>query len=193
LFYPAQFWPHKNHVRIVLALSLLRKKYDLRVPIVFCGSSFGRIRRRTGREIIRLGCELGLEKEVRMLGYVPDQDMAGLYAGSVALVMPTFFGPTNIPVLEAWASGCPVLSSDIRGIREQTRDAAVLVDPRSEESIADGIYRLWMDENLRQRLAGRGREQLMAYSSDDYRDRLAKILDEAKLRIASEKPRAFKP
>ena len=84
--------------------------------------------------------DLGLESQIRYGGYVPDEDMSGLYAGAVALTMPTFFGPTNIPVLEAWAYGCPVLTSDIRGIREQVGDAGVLVDPRSIESIADGIY-----------------------------------------------------
>jgi glycosyltransferase involved in cell wall biosynthesis len=60
-------------------------------------------------------------------------------------VMPTFFGPTNIPVLEAWAFGCPVLTSDIRGIREQVGDAALLADPTSVEAIADGIHQLWTD------------------------------------------------
>ena len=80
---------------------------------------------------------MGLEGELRYLGYVPDEDMSGLYAGAVALVMPTFFGPTNIPVVEAWTFGCPVLTSDIRRIREQAGNAAVLVDPRSVEAIAD--------------------------------------------------------
>ena len=87
-----------------------------------------------------------------------------LYAGAVGLVMPTFFGPTNIPMLEAWAFGCPVLTSDIRGIREQVGNAAILVNPRSEEAIADGIYHLWTDENLRRILADRGRRRLASYT-----------------------------
>ena len=44
---------------------------------------------------------------MHLLGELPGEDVAPLYAGAVALVMPTFFGPTNIPVLEAWAVGCP--------------------------------------------------------------------------------------
>src|SRR5262245_32889953 len=130
-----------------------------------------------------LSSQLGLEKEIHYLGYVPDEDMSALYAGAVGLVMPTFFGPTNIPMLEAWAFGCPVLTSDIRGIREQTGNAAILVNPRSEESIADGIYQPCMDEDLRHVLADRGRRRLGSYTADDYRRRLIEIVEEAKARV----------
>jgi glycosyltransferase involved in cell wall biosynthesis len=109
--------------------------------------------------------------------------MSGLYAGAVALVMPTFFGPTNIPVLEAWAYGCPVLTSDIRGIREQVGDAGVLVDPRSVESIAEGIHRLWTSKSLAQTLVQRGYQRLGEYTPADYRQRLIEILEEAKIRV----------
>lgn len=187
LFYPAQFWPHKNHARIVQALGLLKQEYSLSIPIVFCGSYADEIRERTWREALSLACELGLDEEIQYLGYVPDEDMCGIYAQARALVMPTFFGPTNIPVLEAWAFGCPVITSDIRGIREQAGDAAVLVDPRSVEAIADGIYRLWTDDNLCRELAGRGRQRLSTYTPEDYRKRLIDILEEAKGQVRSEK------
>jgi glycosyltransferase involved in cell wall biosynthesis len=132
--------------------------------------------------------EWGVAEQIRYLGYVPDEDMSAMYAGAAALVMPTFFGPTNIPVLEAWAFGCPVLTSDIRGIREQVGDAAVLADPRSVEAIAEGIERLWTDDGLRRRLVERGRQRLSAYTPEDYRRRLIDIVEEAKTRVRSEKP-----
>jgi glycosyltransferase involved in cell wall biosynthesis len=184
LFYPAQFWPHKNHARIVQALGLLKQEYSLDVAVVFCGSYTGEIRERTFHEVMSLSSQLGLEK-IHYLGYVSDEDMSALYAEAVGLVMPTFFGPTNIPVLEAWAFGCPVLTSDIRGIREEVADAGILVDPRSVEAIADGVYRLWTDENLACSLADLGRQRLASYTADDYRRRLLSILEEAKTRILS--------
>jgi glycosyltransferase involved in cell wall biosynthesis len=187
LFYPAQFWPHKNHTRIVQALGLLKQAHNLKIPAVFCGANTGAIRERNFRDMMSLACRLGVENEIRYLGYVPDEDMSGMYAGAVALVMPTFFGPTNIPVLEAWSFGCPVLTSDIRGIREQVQDAAVLVDPRSVEAIAEGIYQLWTDANLRLALCDRGRARLAVYTPDDYRRRLIAIVEEAKARVQSEK------
>jgi glycosyltransferase involved in cell wall biosynthesis len=192
LFYPAQFWPHKNHVRIVQALGLLKQEHGLKIPTVFCGSYTEEIRRRTFREVMSLSTQLGLEKEIHYLGYVPDEDMSGIYAEAVALVMPTFFGPTNIPVLEAWAFGCPVLTSDIRGIREQVQHAGILVDPRSVEAIADGIYRLWTDETLACSLAHLGRQRLASYNPDDYRRRLVAILQEAKTRVSAQKPKSTK-
>ena len=187
LFYPAQFWPHKNHARIIQALELLRMERRLKVPIVLAGSHAGEIQARTFREVMLLSHRLGIEDQVHYLDYVPEEDMSALYAGAMALVMPTFFGPTNIPVLEAWASGCPVITSDIRGIRQQSGDAALLVDPRSVEAIADGVYRTWTDETLRHALADRGRKRLATYTSDHYRCRLSEILEEAKARARSEK------
>jgi glycosyltransferase involved in cell wall biosynthesis len=180
LFYPAQFWPHKNHLRIIQALSLLKKEHSVEVDIVFAGSYTGEIMTHNFQEVMSLTHQSGLEKRVHYLGYVPEEDMSALYAEAVALIFPTFFGPTNIPPLEAWSFGCPVITSDIRGIREQMGEAAVLVDPKSVESIANGIYRVWTDEELRQTLAERGRQRLSTYTPEDFRQRLAGIVEEAK-------------
>ena len=77
LFYPAQFWPHKNHARIVQALGLLKQEHNLDIPVVFCGSNAGEIRERTFREVMSLSSQLGREKQIHYLGYVPDEDMSG--------------------------------------------------------------------------------------------------------------------
>ncbi len=179
LFYPAQFWPHKNHLRLVQALALLKETKGLHIPIVFCGSHSGEIREHAYKMVMDAAHDGGLAKQIQDLGYVPEEDMSALYACAQALVMPTFFGPTNIPVLEAWALQCPVLTSDIRGIREQVGDAAALVDPRSVEAIAEGILRLWTDDGLRADLARRGGLRLAAYGPRDFSRRLAAILNEA--------------
>lgn len=182
LFYPAQFWPHKNHIGIIRALGLLKQRHDLGVPVVLCGSHSGEIRERAFKEAISASRSLGLDldHEVKYLGYVPDENMSALYAEAEGLIMPTFFGPTNIPVLEAWAFGCPVITSNLRGIREQTGDAAVLVDPSSPESIASGIHQVWTDEGMRQTLILRGKQRLARYTPDDHRRLLIEIVEEAK-------------
>ena len=122
LYYPAQFWPHKNHQRIVEALALLKQRYDIEIPIVFTGTPSDPIRRHTYQRLISTARQCRIEHLVYSLGFVSNEDMSALYAEAVALVMPTFFGPTNIPVLEAWSLGCPVITSNIRGIREQVGD-----------------------------------------------------------------------
>jgi glycosyltransferase involved in cell wall biosynthesis len=185
LFYPAQFWPHKNHKRIVQALGLLKKKHGMEIKIVFCGSHTEEIRERTFHDVMTVASQLGLRKNIRYLGYIADQDISGMYAEAVGLIMPTFFGPTNIPILEAWALDCPVLTSDIRGIRDQVQDAGLLVNPNSVESLAEGIYRLWTDDDFRHTLVRRGRQRLAGYTSADYQKRLVEILEEGKLRVRS--------
>lgn len=183
LFYPAQFWPHKNHVRLVQALGRLRDRQDLRIPLVLAGSSSGRLRRATYKKVVSAAIEAGVDDQVRWLGYLPDEDMASFYRAAVGLVMPTFFGPTNIPILEAWSLDCPVITSDIRGVRDQAGDAALLVDPASVDSIAEGLLRLWTDQGLRHHLVHEGRKQLERYTPEDFRNRLVAILTEAEQRL----------
>jgi glycosyltransferase involved in cell wall biosynthesis len=184
IFYPAQFWPHKNHERILKALARLNEQ-RVPVPIVLSGSSSGALRERTFQRAMSVAREADIQERVHYLGYVPDRDMAALYSAATALVMPTFFGPTNIPIIEAWACDCPVVTSDLRGIREQVEDAALLVDPTSVEEIATAIERVVSDDELRRNLAEAGRKRLRSYTPDDYRERLGTIVDEAKALISS--------
>lgn len=182
-FYPAQFWPHKNHRRVVQALGLIKRQHGLETPIVFTGSASGELRTQTHAEMLHEAERLGVRGQVFDLGYVADDELAGLYRAAAALVMPTFFGPTNIPILEAWVQGCAVLTSDIRGVRDQAGDAALLVDPRSVEALAEGMRRLWTEDGLRRDLVERGTRRIGRYTADDYRARLADILGEAKDRV----------
>lgn len=183
-FYPAQFWPHKNHARLVEAVAQLRDLRGLDVTIALAGSHFNEIRERTFAECMALVDARGLGSRVRYLGYVADEDMGPLYAQSEGLVMPTFFGPTNIPVAEAWKAGCPVLTSDIRGIREHAGDAALLVDPESTEALAEGMARLWTDERLRQELRDQGRRRLAEFSPHRYKAGLQAVIAGATRRVA---------
>ncbi len=186
LFYPAQFAPSKNHVRIVEAIGALNDG-GLPVHLVLAGTHSGALRERTYAEVLATAGRLGVPGLIHDVGYVPDEAMPALYAEAYALVMPTFFGPTNIPILEAWRVGCPVITSDIRGVRDQAGEAALLVDPESVESIAEGIKRLVEDPALRETYANRGRERLATYTREDYMGRLASALEVARQRIAAER------
>jgi glycosyltransferase involved in cell wall biosynthesis len=189
LFYPAAFWPHKNHLRIVEAIAELRCD-GLDVPIVFVGPSGApKLREDTFAEAMAASQVLGTGDLVNYLGYVDDATMSVLYSEAAALVMPTFFGPTNIPVVEAFKFGCPVITSDIRGIREQVRDAAALVDPRSVASIAQGIRRVFEDRAYAEELRAAGYRHLESYSREDYCDRLKVALSRARVRVKAQATR----
>ncbi len=175
LLFPAQFWPHKNHLRVAQAVADLHRN-GTDVTVVMTGSAGGSLRSGVLAGVRMLVARESIEHLVPILGYVENAAMAALYAGAAGVILPTFFGPTNIPVLEAWAMGVPVLTSDIRGIREQCGDAALLVDPLSTEAIADGMRRLWTDDALRQRLIVAGTDRVRASDSAAFRDGLASIL-----------------
>jgi len=150
IFYPAQFWQHKNHHRLVSAAALVRRSCpDIR--LVFTGAH------RHGYESLRQHANsIGMNDSIDYPGYVPNDYLAGFYRRARALVMPTFFGPTNIPPLEAFSCGCPVAVSDIYGMPEQSRGAALLFNPLSVDNMAEIIERIWLDDELCADLRQRG-------------------------------------
>ena len=175
-FYPAQFWPHKNHARLIRALASARKTHpDMKLVLA------GNTKREYGT-IKAMANELGLSQAVHFVGYVPDSDLAGFYHRARGLVMPTFFGPTNIPPLEAMVCSCPVLISDKYGMREQCGDAALYFSPQSVEEIRDAMSRLWEDEDLRYSLIKKGLERASLWKQEDFdrrlRDILRRVLDQ---------------
>jgi glycosyltransferase involved in cell wall biosynthesis len=182
-FYPAQLWRHKNHAAILHAVRLIANETGEIIPLVFCGSYADYFRALNFIEVRKLAHELRIAEHVYYLGMVPEEDIAALYALSAGLVMPTFFGPTNLPPLEAWHYGRPVITSDIRGIREQIGDAGLLADPRSPAQLARAMRELWTNGALAAQLVERGRLRLKSYRWADYVRTLAGILMEAGDRI----------
>ncbi len=172
LFYPAQFYQHKNHGTLLDALARMRATHP-GVKLALVGA-----RERNGYDEVRRRVDkLGLHDNVLFLGYAPDGDMAALYSTARALVMPTFFGPTNIPQLEAFALGCPVATSRIYGIPEQVGDAALLFDPSSADEILDAMVRLWTDDALCAELARRGRRHAAAWGPPQFQERFREIIE----------------
>ena len=130
-FYPAQFWAHKNHVRILQALELLKK--EGRTPdVVFSGGDQGAL-----SHVQATASKLGVAEQVKFVGFVPAQHVRGLYEGCRAVVMPSYFGPTNLPPLEAWKLKKPLLYSS--HLSEQSGRAALLFDPDSAVELAKAM------------------------------------------------------
>lgn len=171
-FYPAQFFKHKNHAMLVSSIARLRRTHP-DVRLVLAGAQ----QRNGYADVRRMVDELGVAENVSFIGYVPDAHMPALYRGARALVMPTFFGPTNIPQLEAFALGCPVATSRIYGIPEQVGDAALLFDPSSAEQIHGALLRLWTDDELCADLARRGTARSHKWGAPEFATRFREIVD----------------
>jgi glycosyltransferase involved in cell wall biosynthesis len=131
-FYPAQFWPHKNHIRILQALVKLRDIHGWTPKVVFTGKDYGNL------NYIKNFTKINrIEEQVDILGFVPSEDLRGLYENAMAVVMPSYFGPTNIPPLESWSLGVPLIYSS--QLAEQAGNAALLVDPDSSEELVSAM------------------------------------------------------
>jgi glycosyltransferase involved in cell wall biosynthesis len=173
VFYPAQLWAHKNHVYILEAVRILAESMpSAAVDAVFCGSDFG-----NGGHVHRTAQRLGIASRVRTLGFVDSDDMAPLYAGASALVMPTYFGPTNLPPLEAMAVGCPVIYSDLPEFRADLGDAALYCDLSDPASLARQICAVVCDPNLRAALRSASAELLQRAGHDTYAQTMQGVFD----------------
>ena len=158
--FPAQTWPHKNHVRLVHAIRRLNDR-GLDVDLVCTGTlndSFSSI-----QEAI---AESNLQDHVRFLGYVTVGELQALYAGARCLVMPTLFEAAGGfgPIAEAFLAGVPVACSNVTSLPEQVGDAALLFDPLDEAAIASALGTLWSDGDLRATLVQRGRANVSRFS-----------------------------
>ena len=109
----------------------------------------------------------GVEDLVKYVGFVPDEQMPAYYKNSLAMVMPSYFGPTNMPPLEAFAMKTPVVVSDLPGIRDQVGEAALLVEPENPKALSEAIQRLVKEPQLRNILVQKGESRLREFSDED--------------------------
>jgi glycosyltransferase involved in cell wall biosynthesis len=98
-------------------------------------------------------------------------------------VFPSLIGPTNIPPLEAMVLGTPVVCSNLFSMPEQVGDAGLLFDPFNVEDMAEKIYQIWTDEDLRQNLIRKGYERIRNMTIENYAKQWENIIDEALERI----------
>ena len=161
LFYPAATWPHKNHIGLLEALTILRDTNGLHVTAVFTGAATAHF-----AEIRRRAAALDLADRVRFLGYVDTLDLQCLYRLCRCVVVPTLFEAASFPLWEAFLAGAPAACSRVTSLPEQAGDAALVFDPEDPREIAGAIAKLWTDEELRDRLAKRGARNVAAFSWD---------------------------
>ena len=118
---------------------------------------------------------------MKFLGFVDLETLAALYKQALAMVFPTFFGPDNLPPLEAFALGCPVIASDYSGSEEQLGDAVLSFAPTDERGLAEHILRLSGDETLRKELTAKGKERAELSTPDTFIRGIFDILSEFEL------------
>ena len=147
LLYPAAFWPHKNHARLIESVAALRVKgFD--VKLILTGAKIG-----VFPSVERLTRKLGVEDLVDFRGHISDQEFESVLQGSIALVVPTLFESLSLPIWEAQRLGIPVACSNTGALPHQVGDSALTFDPLNVDEIASTILKIWSDDKTRQTLS----------------------------------------
>lgn len=159
ILYPANSWPHKNHLRLLEAYAKLKKEKGIREKLVFTGA-----KKENQKDVERKIRKWQIEEDVVYLGYIAQQDMPYVFAGASLLAFPSLFEGFGIPLLEAMRVGLPIAASRVTSIPEICGESALYFDPLSPEDMAEKIAALLGDASLRASLAEKGRERARAFS-----------------------------
>jgi glycosyltransferase involved in cell wall biosynthesis len=158
VLYPAMTWEHKNHLRLLEAVHLLREREKLKINVVCTGhknSFYSPIEQRLR--------ELKLESQVKFIGIVTNEELSVLYRQAQFVIVPTLFEAASAPLFEAWQHGTPIACSSVTSLPEQAADAALFFNPFSIEEIANAVKRMTSDETLRAQFRSRGCRRLQNF------------------------------
>jgi glycosyltransferase involved in cell wall biosynthesis len=170
-FYPAQFFPHKNHMRLIDAFAGVSRKFP-RCHLLLTGQ-----KRYEYAKVMAHLTDLGLENRVMHLGYVDTDSLAAVYRRATFVVVPTLFESISIPIYEAFRLGVPVCASNVVALPEQVGDAGVLFDPFSIEDMTNKMCDLLADVELRRSLVIKGKEKVGALTTERYAAQLSRVLN----------------
>ncbi len=161
IFYPANIWPHKNHVRLIQAYEILRRRYGIAAKLILTGKA------EQGEPAMRTAiAQSALQEDVIFLGYISRNRLRSLFTKAKAMVFPSLFEGYGFPVVEAMALGCPVVCSNTASLPELVGDAGILFDPMNIEEMAEVICKVLRDATLRQELAAKGKERARLFAGD---------------------------
>ncbi|OGG26735.1 hypothetical protein A2960_01005 [Candidatus Gottesmanbacteria bacterium RIFCSPLOWO2_01_FULL_39_12b] len=154
--------PRKNIIRLIEAFSkLLNSSADKSFQLVIVGKKGWLF-----NHIFQKVRELKLENKIIFTGYVHDEELAMFYRRALCFVLPSLYEGFGLPVVEAMACGCPVVTSNVSSLPEIALDCAILVDPYKTDDIAEGIYKASYDNKTRDRLIARGLNRAKIFNWD---------------------------
>lgn len=171
-YFPANFWPHKNHQILLTAYAMfLKQNPNTNMHMVFTGALL------ETNQIIRDAVQqMGLSEKVHFLGYVPEDDLSAILAGCRFLIFPSLFEGFGIPVAEAMSFGKPVLCSNVTSLPEVGGDAALYFDPRRPSEIVTVIERVLADSCLNNHLITAGFKQAEKFNKIEMINKYRSIL-----------------
>lgn len=148
----------KNVSALIKSFYKLKKRGIAHKLVLIGARTFGY------KKIYELVLELGLSNEVIFTGYVSNEDLVKFYNTADLFVFPSLYEGFRLPPLEAMVSSCPIITSNTSSLPEVVGDAGVMVDPQDFDLLANEIYHLLTNDNLRQELGRKGLERSKMFS-----------------------------
>ncbi len=172
VLYVGNVMPHKNLLRLVEAFALVARKTSVNLVVRGSGRSahVQSLRRRIAA--------LGIEPRVDWQPYAQPEELPRLYRGARMLVLPSLYEGFGLTALEAMACGTPIVAANVSSIPEVVGDAALLVDPRDTDALAEALLRLLTEESLRRELIARGLARAAAFSWERTARQVLAVLDQ---------------
>ena len=159
LLYPAQLWPHKNHITVLRALKRIEERDGLQIPLVMTGARYS-----AASQVLRFIAEESMNY-CFYLGKVPFRVLVALYQRAAFLLMPTLYEASSLPVLEAAAAGTPIIASRTPPHEELGEVLQMnLFHPLDVEALSRLILDLWKDRTTPSSQAAYNRENIAFYS-----------------------------
>ena len=172
IFFPAQFWKHKNHIRVIMAFKKV-KKIDREIKLVLTGS-----KSREFKKIEKKVFDLNLENDVIFQGPINQTEMSTYFSNAKLIIVPTLYESISIPVFEAFKYQVPVCSSGIYAIKGQVGDAGIFFNPEDITSIYKAIKIGLSDKKLRIKCVENGKRRLEFFSNSRFNNLLNNALNE---------------
>ena len=174
LFFPAQLWPHKNHMTVLKALNRLKRDKGRTIPLVLTGATY------SAADLIFNFIKENNMTSVHYLGKVPFEDLVALYQKARFFITAVLYESSSLPFLEAAASGCATIVSDTPPNREMAKNLSTeLFDPLDEIGLADLLLRVWDDDALRERQIVHNRSAVDHYHWDSIARQYLDLFDRA--------------
>ncbi len=175
MFYPANYWPHKNHRMLLTAYGMyLSRNSDNNMDLVFTGALED-----LQKELKYAVGQMGLRERVHFLGFLPQEKLEAVWHGCDFLIFPSLYEGFGIPILEAMSIGKAVLCSNGTSLPEVAGDAALYFDPRRPEDIVRCLERLTKDTSLRNDLIRRGYARAANFRPETMTAKYLEIFDSA--------------
>jgi glycosyltransferase involved in cell wall biosynthesis len=152
-------WHRKNLIRLIKAFNICRSKGIIDHQLVITGK-----KGESYNEIVNLISSLGLKKDVILTDYIPSEDIPILLSGADAMIFPSLHEGFGLPIVEAMACGCPVITSNNSAMPEVAGDAGILINPYNIEEIASAIEKVLTDFSLRNKMRQKGLNRAKMFS-----------------------------